>query len=251
MREYYVYMYSDPSTGVPFYIGKGTASRHKRHLRKSHNEHLNRKIAKIRELGLEPVVEKVFKTTSEDVAYSVEMHMIMSYGLSHLGGLLCNQDLGGDGTRTVEYDKSFYERLGVVSDYVLGEEYGCSHSNVGIIRKSLGIPPFRERSPDYEFSPEVVEKMGTIPDKKLSEICGIPVHAIQRYRAKHNIQNTRDFEGCVDKRLHRFVKDDLVFEGTREEFKNHIDAPRGNIYKVMTGERKTVHGWSYGGLVDE
>jgi hypothetical protein len=103
---WYVYSYSDPSTGRVFYIGKGKENRYKAHLYRaktwvnrgrpakcgSHNLHLLRLIAKIWDRGEEPRIEIIERFDEEHAAYSLEIKMI-----EHHKDTICNLTAGGEG----------------------------------------------------------------------------------------------------------------------------------------------------------
>lgn len=94
---YYVYSLVDPSTSIPFYIGKGkwANQRHRDHLRETEETTSNRfkfyKIRSIREQGFEPTVV-LLKTdiVDEEEAYTFEETQIAEYGLRSQGGVLTN-----------------------------------------------------------------------------------------------------------------------------------------------------------------
>lgn len=98
----YVYIYYDTRKEPiePIYVGKGNDSRLKDHLCKSSNNILESKIAKIRELGLEPLVEKYIDNISEEEAYNIEIELIKKFGkIIDNTGTLCNYADGGKGGR--------------------------------------------------------------------------------------------------------------------------------------------------------
>lgn len=96
---FFVYVYSDPMTGLPCYVGKGQRSRDKAHLRGSHNKRLNRLIAEMREMSCEPVIERIADNLTCGEARTLEIETIAKYGRKGYepGGLLMNHTLGGEG----------------------------------------------------------------------------------------------------------------------------------------------------------
>ena len=93
---FYVYVYSHPVTKVPFYVGKGTGTRYKKHLSETKENTENYKkwavIQGLRNKGLEPLIEKVFETKNEVDAYDEETRLIMLYGRKDIdiNGILTN-----------------------------------------------------------------------------------------------------------------------------------------------------------------
>lgn len=81
---FYVYIYYHPQTKQPFYVGKGSGSRYKKHLLETKDNTENYKkwayIEGLRNKGLEPIVEKVFETCDEELAYNEETRLIRQYG---------------------------------------------------------------------------------------------------------------------------------------------------------------------------
>lgn len=105
---FYVYLYVDPNSRQPFYVGKGTRARLRRHLHEAAHQMktgktLSPKSKKIMELwknGTEPVILKAFETSNEEIAYDLEKKVIAFFGRHDLGrGTLLNQTDGGNGLR--------------------------------------------------------------------------------------------------------------------------------------------------------
>ena len=96
MNIYYVYIYYDPITNLPFYVGKGKGNRLLHHLNETIDTTDNRKkfnyINKLRKLGLSPKIVKFKENLSEEEAYNLERDLISEYGRNGFedGGLLTN-----------------------------------------------------------------------------------------------------------------------------------------------------------------
>lgn len=87
----YVYMYSDPKTKKPFYVGKGTGNRIFSHLifndeTDIENEKLQ-KIAEIRSRGKEPLIEILSYGLDDETALIVEAAAIDLLGVNNLTNL--------------------------------------------------------------------------------------------------------------------------------------------------------------------
>ena len=95
-NRYYVYVYLDPRTMSPFYIGKGTDNRLYVHLFETYDNTENKKkyayITGLRNKGFEPIVIKIRDGLLEDDAYSLETTLIRHYGRKGKdpGGILTN-----------------------------------------------------------------------------------------------------------------------------------------------------------------
>lgn len=82
---HYVYLYVDPRTNTPFYVGKGRGTRAIAHAKSTEKKKLTRIIHDIRRDGLEPRIEILSHSMpSEDVAFHVECAVIDAFGLGSL-----------------------------------------------------------------------------------------------------------------------------------------------------------------------
>jgi hypothetical protein len=99
MVEFYTYLYRDPKTYTPRYVGKGSALRAWKHLEKSSNLRLHNMIQKRLREGFD-VQPEIATKGDEEWAFFVEEEMIAKYGRLNLGtGTLFNRTDGGEGVR--------------------------------------------------------------------------------------------------------------------------------------------------------
>ncbi len=102
--SFYVYHLIDPTTQLPFYIGKGKGQRAWSHLnhRDCEKSYKQNKIDSIRRQGAEPIVQLIKENLTESEAFNLEIAEISKYGRSGLdeNGLLTNRTLGGAGGDT-------------------------------------------------------------------------------------------------------------------------------------------------------
>lgn len=97
---YYVYIYIDPRTNLPFYIGKGKGKRSEYHLSETHLNTTNwakwRQINDLRKEGLNPIIKIIKSDLNNEEAYALEEELIKSYGRKGIdtGGILTNVTLG-------------------------------------------------------------------------------------------------------------------------------------------------------------
>jgi hypothetical protein len=101
---YYVYVYRDPrpnKNNVPVYVGKGVNDRAYQHWvrpDKCHNPQLKHLLNLLKRESLEPVIQIVFYTESEDEAFAKEIELIALFGRKdQKKGTLFNYTDGGDG----------------------------------------------------------------------------------------------------------------------------------------------------------
>lgn len=98
---FYVYIYKDPITNDPFYIGKGKNNRWKVHLTESKENITNQRkydrIQSLKKQKLKPIIEIHSYYNNENEAYDVETTLIKKYG--RIGfekdGILTNIFLNG------------------------------------------------------------------------------------------------------------------------------------------------------------
>jgi hypothetical protein len=116
--KFYVYMLIDPVTTIPFYIGKGSGDRYKKHVSKVNydtNRHKANKIKQILRSGAQPEYKFPGVNLTENEAFALEIELIAFYGRADLGlGPLTNLTDGGDGVAG---------RSGALSS-----RYGISHT---------------------------------------------------------------------------------------------------------------------------
>lgn len=81
---YYVYVYSDPDTKKPFYVGKGKGNRVFSHLSDQSESEKVRKIESIRAKDKEPIIEILAHGLDEETAFKVEAAAIDLIGIENL-----------------------------------------------------------------------------------------------------------------------------------------------------------------------
>jgi hypothetical protein len=83
---YYVYLLKDPTTMLPFYVGKGKGKRAQYHVkqnqkgRNTENPYKDHVIRQILNEGFVPLIEYVFWSIDEKLAYDFEEELIAKYG---------------------------------------------------------------------------------------------------------------------------------------------------------------------------
>lgn len=84
MLDSYVYVYSDPDTYKPFYVGKGKGNRAFAHLVLAGESAKINKIKEVRERGKEPLIEILVHGIDENTAFKVEAAAIDLIGIENL-----------------------------------------------------------------------------------------------------------------------------------------------------------------------
>ena len=119
MTIYYVYVYKDPLSQTPFYIGKGNGNRKFQHLKETKDNTENYlkwcKIRSILNRNKQPIIDEVFESNNEQEAYYVEASLISHFGRIGFepNGCLTNRCIdarpptySGSRTRTAEDRKN-------------------------------------------------------------------------------------------------------------------------------------------------
>lgn len=108
-RRFYVYVYFDPFTREPFYVGKGTGNRAWDHLKEayrggSYRAMRHSKIKSIYNKGKLPIIIIAYVNLTEQQAFAYEQSLIAHYGRRDLKtGCLTNMSDGGEGNTGHKY----------------------------------------------------------------------------------------------------------------------------------------------------
>lgn len=87
---YYVYIFVEAQSGIPFYVGKGRNGRWQEHFRVSQLCKKTRIACKLRSMNVRPSVWFVQTNLFEDYAYELEEACIKAIGRLEDGGTLMN-----------------------------------------------------------------------------------------------------------------------------------------------------------------
>jgi hypothetical protein len=100
MKQFYTYIFRDPSrNSEPFYVGKGTGDRFKRHFSRSDKHPLTHRLQAMRRLSIEVSIE-IINCIDAEHAFFVEECLIDVFGRKDLRtGPLLNLTAGGEGRR--------------------------------------------------------------------------------------------------------------------------------------------------------
>ena len=104
-RNFYVYVYIDPRTDIPFYVGRGTGGRDRSHLCPSMRRKRTFFYCKLNKLlrdGATPIIQRLITGLTHGEAAYWESFLILSLGRRndpHNEGVLCNLSNGGEGNQ--------------------------------------------------------------------------------------------------------------------------------------------------------
>lgn len=138
INNFYIYIYLDPRKPgnykyndlafnfEPIYLGKGKGNRDMYHYKYyCDNEILQRKLKKIRDLDLEPIIMRIVEQLPEAEALSKEVELIKSIGrLNLLEGTLCNLTDGGEGCAGLVQTAEHRQKNSVRNQGTYEERYG-------------------------------------------------------------------------------------------------------------------------------
>lgn len=101
LNKYFVYIFYDSHTGVPYYVGKGSGNRIEQHINFSKNRKrrypLTDKLYSLHKNKQPICYTKVVDGVSESCALETEIFLIAQYKRRSDGGSLLNLTLGGEG----------------------------------------------------------------------------------------------------------------------------------------------------------
>ena len=185
MSKYYVYIWSDPFTSIPFYVGKGQGKR-------AFNNHAGQrcynKLRKLLENGAEmsSIVNIIHNNITEKEAFEIEEKLIGEYKRIEDGGSLFNyktSDKGGGGKiidpSVTDQIKKLYiqERMTALE---IGKIFNLNESTILRRLKMCGVKTYA-RGSRYKFTDAEKEEMvvlyisGTSARKiSLIKKCSIP-----------------------------------------------------------------------------
>lgn len=155
VNNYYIYMYYDPDTNIPFYIGKGRYNRYRDVGSRSYNKCLHRKIQKLRKIKKYKVADFtkiLFENLTNEEAFEHEICLIKQYGRKHLNeGPLLNFTEGGGGvmghpkektSKIIKDEKTFRTLIFIEKRTIkqIAAYYNCSIGTVRKVASFLKIP---------------------------------------------------------------------------------------------------------------
>jgi hypothetical protein len=150
MPQFYVYIYWNPLSGHPFYVGKGSGKRAKSHLynlkEHGHNLHKHYTIQKIQRHGLQPLLTFLWRGNDEYYAFRVEKFLIALWGRKVDGGILTNLTLGGEGSAGFKHTAETRKKI--------------SDGNRGRHQPSSTIAKISQSKLGHTHSAEAREKIG-------------------------------------------------------------------------------------------
>lgn len=152
---YYVYIYFDPRTRQPFYVGYGHGTRAYQHLRLAkynttasyHNPHKTNKIKALLREGVEPHIKIVEDNLTKQDAQELEIFLIEFIGRRGLNtGPLTNLTSGGDGGDTWTTNPNKHTIMERIKQARLGKRWWTD----GVVSVYAKTPPFDHYTPGVD-----------------------------------------------------------------------------------------------------
>jgi hypothetical protein len=148
-NNFYVYALIDPTTNLPFYIGKGKNNRDKSHITEVKNNkipHGNKRlfytIKNIVNNNLNVIIKHLESNLSEQDAFFKEIEYIKKYGRKDLNtGILTNLTDGGEGQSGWVAPSDYRQRMSVSTSGNKNGMFGKNHTSESkelIRKKSIG-----------------------------------------------------------------------------------------------------------------
>lgn len=227
--NFYVYAYLDPRKKSnftyekyifnyePFYIGKGNGTRLDEHLRESQLKEKtlkNKKIKKILNEGLSPIIIKISSNLFENDAFELEIKLIKIIGRLDLKtGPLTNLTNGGDGISGLLKTKKHRSRLSLSLT-------GIKRSKETRKKISLSLTGKPGRNTGNKHSNETKDKISKSKKGTLS------------WNAIPILQLTKD---------EKIIKEWISSTAAAK----NLNLSQGNIWSVINGNRKTCGNYKW------
>lgn len=206
-----IYALVDPRDGLVRYVGKTIQAlpwRLQQHRQLARTEHSAKAdwLLDLESQGLRPDIRLLEELPDKANWRDAERR----WGRLFAETLINDRSPGSGGCdehqRKVCWTPAIDARLGTVADAVLAEELGCSRKNVTYRRDKLGVPAAHDRTRNtpppamggwnrQEFSPEVIARLGTIPDYQLAAEVGSNKKTIARLRREGGIPSFGETHG--------------------------------------------------------
>jgi hypothetical protein len=241
---FYVYLHTNPTTGKPFYVGKGKGSR--AYSLKGRNKFWHNIVAKH---GKE--VQIIHEGLSEQDAHKMETELILLYGRRDIGtGDLVNLTDGGEGVHGKVYTKKERKHHSKVMKQYYASD--CARNKRSIIAQQVNARPevkakISKSMKLLNTNPLVLRKKRRntkaswnntdIRNKRTASIRS--VRSTAESKNKTRLQAQKTYKGFISPtgEIYRNVTNLSVFCTTHGITKN-------GMYSVASGKLKQHKGWS-------
>ena len=203
-----IYGLVNPVSGKVFYIGQTRSSlrdrlaRHMKEARGFPKRIKSKYINNILWLGKKPEIIEIstLSNCTPKELQTVEQAFIDFYRASH-DLVNVNDACINRSSETIDWEP-YLNLLGTMSDLAISRKMKVDKTTVAEKRRSLGIPPYVTVKSDSiagwnkkEFSSDIIDLMGTIPDRQLAKIANVEKSTITRKRNKLGIKSYAELTG--------------------------------------------------------
>lgn len=207
----YVYVYTDPRNGMPFYIGKGVNNRAFSHLDDTSESEKVARIAEIRAAGMEPQIDFLRYGLTDGEAHLVEAAAIDLLGKAHLTNIMSGFHKDSFGRVTSEDVIALYKAKPVTVHHnamliTINRLYRSDMTAEELYESTRGIWKVGSRREEVDYAMAVYQGV-------VREVYAVkswhPAGTLE-YRTRHDIDARRDSG--------RWEFDGSVAEGIRNEY---------------------------------
>ena len=226
MLKNYVYVYVDPISNNPFYIGKGYGNRVFQHLRDKSETEKTKRINEIRSQGEEPKIELLRFGLTENEARLIEAAVIDLYGTQNLTNQIRGYHTKSFGRVSIEEILSFYTAEPAAINQpsiliIINKLYRSNMVAEELYEATRGIWKLGKKREQAEFAFSVFQ--GTV--REVYRIKKWQPAGTHRYQYR-DIENFRtpgrwEFEGSIAED----VRDLYIGKSVRNYLGNHSQYP--------------------------
>jgi len=198
---YYVYVYLDPRSNIPFYIGKGKNGRALDHLSEHGESDKHKTIAEIKNAGLEPSIEiLIHDLKDEKTAFAIETAIIDLIGLDNLTNKVRGSNSSDFGRMTVQQLVGHYSAKPIEIEHKvilirINQTFRHNMSSLELYEATRGTWDLGDRKKHADYAIPVFNGV----TKEIYKIKSWDQGGTTQYSTRNLKPDDRvEFTGCVD-----------------------------------------------------
>ena len=226
-NSFYIYLYEDPKSGEPIYVGKGQKSRMFEHINNSSNDRLQKTINSRLNEGYEISPVKICETTNEKHAFLLEKALIKLFGRADQAeGTLFNNTDGGDGVSNPSTEVRKKQAQAMFKRFGTGEVMRFKNFDTEEIFEGSS----HDLSKYIKVKSTQVRKL--FNDENVNSVKG---WALDFYDGSVNLYN-KEYEFIN-------VFDGEKFNATQKDFANNKKISYSLVSQLIKGNQSHANGW--------
>jgi hypothetical protein len=226
-NSFYIYLYKDPKSGEPIYVGKGQKSRMFHHMNNSSNDRLQKTINSRLKEGYEISPVKICEAANEKHAFLLEKALIKFFGRADLGeGTLFNNTDGGDGVSNPSKEVRKKQAQAMFKRFETGKVMRFKNFDTEEIFKGSSY----DLSKYIKFKSTQIRKLFT--DETVNSVKG---WALDSYDGSVNLYNKE--YGFIN------VFNGEKFYGVQKDFANTKKLSYSLVSQLIKGNQSHANGW--------